>query len=161
MKPVQGEIKSVSKWCPGQEGQQLAKSRQDMCPSFMPAPGIQCTLSPHQSRTDPISITYSLVSINFHVLELLVVNPRCSLLQPLLHARVLSRFSRVLFFATLWTVAHQTPLSMGFSRQEYWSRMPCPPPGDLPDPRIEPKSFMSHAWAGGVFYHQCHCDMLL
>ena len=38
----------------------------------------------------------------------------------------------------LWTVAHQAPLSMGFSRQEYWSRFPCPPPGDLPDPAIEP-----------------------
>ena len=41
---------------------------------------------------------------------------------------------------TPWTVAHQAPLSMGFSRQEYWSGLPCPPPGDLPHPRIEPKS---------------------
>ena len=39
-----------------------------------------------------------------------------------------------------WTVAHQAPLSMGFSRQEYWSGLPCPPPGDLPDPGIEPRS---------------------
>ena len=39
---------------------------------------------------------------------------------------------------TLWTVAHQAPLSMGFSRQEYWSGLPCPPPGDLPDPGTEP-----------------------
>ena len=39
---------------------------------------------------------------------------------------------------TQWTVAHQAPLSMGFSRQEYWSGLPCPPPGDLPDPGIEP-----------------------
>ena len=37
-------------------------------------------------------------------------------------------------FATPWTVAHQAPLSMGFSRQEYWSGLLCPPPGDLPDP---------------------------
>ena len=43
-------------------------------------------------------------------------------------------------FATPWTVASQTPLSMGFSRQEYWSGLPCPPPGDLPDPEIEPAS---------------------
>ena len=42
--------------------------------------------------------------------------------------------------ATLWTVAHQAPLSMGFSRQEYWSGLPCPPPGDLPDPGIKPIS---------------------
>ena len=43
-------------------------------------------------------------------------------------------------FATLWTVAHKVPLSMGFFRQEYWSRLPAPSPGDLPDPGIEPGS---------------------
>ena len=47
---------------------------------------------------------------------------------------VVSHFSRVQLSATLWTIAHQAPLSMGFSRQEYWSELPCPPPGDLPDP---------------------------
>ena len=51
---------------------------------------------------------------------------------------VLSRFSRVWLFATLWTVACQAPLSMGFSRQEYWSGLPFPPPGDLPDPCAHP-----------------------
>ena len=45
---------------------------------------------------------------------------------------LLSHFSRVRLFATLWTVACQTPLSMGFSRQEYWSGLLCPPPGDRP-----------------------------
>ena len=48
--------------------------------------------------------------------------------------------SRVRLFATLWTVAHQASLSMGFSRQEYWSGLPFPSPGDLPDPGIEPGS---------------------
>ena len=48
--------------------------------------------------------------------------------------------SRVRLFATLWMVAHQAPLSMGFSRQEYWSGLPFPSPGDLPDPEIEPAS---------------------
>ena len=43
-------------------------------------------------------------------------------------------------FVTLWTVARQAPLSMGFSRQEYWSGLPFPTPGDLPDPGIEPVS---------------------
>ena len=43
-------------------------------------------------------------------------------------------------FAAPWTVAHQAPLSMGFSRQEYWSGLPCPPSGDFPDPGIEPVS---------------------
>ena len=46
--------------------------------------------------------------------------------------------SRVPLFATLWTVAYQAPPSMGFSRQEYWSGLPCSPPGDLPNPGIEP-----------------------
>ena len=48
--------------------------------------------------------------------------------------------TRALPFVTPWTVAHQAPLSMGFPRQEYWSGLPCPPPGDLPDPGIKPKS---------------------
>ena len=48
--------------------------------------------------------------------------------------------SRVRLFATTWTVACQAPLSMGFSRQEYWSGLPFPSPGDLPDPGIEPRS---------------------
>ena len=54
-------------------------------------------------------------------------------------------------FATPWTVAHQAPLSMGFSRQEYWSGLSFPPPGDLPDPGMEPTSLMCPALAGGFF----------
>ena len=50
---------------------------------------------------------------------------------------MLSRFSHVRLFATLWTVAHQAPLSMGFSRQEYFSGLPCPPPGNRPKPGSE------------------------
>ena len=53
---------------------------------------------------------------------------------------MLSCFSHVWLFVTLWTVALQAPLSMGFSRQEYWSGLPCPPPGDLPNPGIKPAS---------------------
>ena len=48
--------------------------------------------------------------------------------------------SHVQLFVTPWTVAHQAPPSMGFSRQEYWSGLPFPSPGDLPDPGIEPVS---------------------
>ena len=48
--------------------------------------------------------------------------------------------SRVRLFATTWTVAYQAPPSMGFSRQEYWSGLPFPSPGDLPNPGIEPGS---------------------
>ena len=59
--------------------------------------------------------------------------------------------SRVLLFATPWTVAHQAPLSLGFSRQEYWSGLPFPTPGDPPDPGIEPTSSVSPALVGGFF----------
>ena len=65
---------------------------------------------------------------------------------------VLSHFSHVQLFATLWTVARQAPLLMGFCRQEYWSGFPCPPPSDLPDPGIEPTSLVSLALAGGFFF---------
>ena len=54
------------------------------------------------------------------------------------YACVPSCFSHVQLFVTQWTVACQAPLFMGFSRQEYWSELPCPPPGDLPDTGIEP-----------------------
>ena len=53
------------------------------------------------------------------------------------HACVLSRFSRIQLYAILWTVARQAPLSMGFSRQEYWSGLSFPSPGDLPNLGIE------------------------
>ena len=58
---------------------------------------------------------------------------------------VLSPFSCVRLFATPWIVVRQAPLSMGFSRQEYWTGLLCPPPGDLPDPGIKPASSVSPA----------------
>ena len=66
-------------------------------------------------------------------------------------ACMLSHFSYVQLIVTLWTAAHQALLSMGFSRQEYWSGLPCSPLGDLPNPGIEPASPMSPALAGGFF----------
>ena len=60
-------------------------------------------------------------------------------------------FSCVQPFATLWTIAHQAPLSMGFPRQEYWSGLPFPLPRDLSNPGIEPMSLVSPALAGGFF----------
>ena len=61
---------------------------------------------------------------------------------------MLSHFGRVQLCVALWTAACQAPLSMEFSRQEYWSELPCLPPGDFPDPGIEPASLMSLALAG-------------
>ena len=62
--------------------------------------------------------------------------------------------SHVQLFVSPWTVVCQAPLSMEFSRQEYWSGLPCPSPGVLPDPGIKPRSLSSPALAGGVF---CCC----
>ena len=64
---------------------------------------------------------------------------------------MLSHFSRVQLCATPWTVIHQAPLSMRFSRQECWSGLPCPPPRDLPDPGIELGSLKSPALAGRLY----------
>ena len=63
----------------------------------------------------------------------------------------LSCFSCVRLFVSLWAVACQAPLSMGFSRERYLSGLPCPSPGGLPDPGIEPVSLMSPALAGRFF----------
>ena len=64
---------------------------------------------------------------------------------------MLSHFNHVRLYATLWRVACQAPLSMGFSRQEYWSGLPCPLPGDPPHPGIKPTSLMSASLAGRLF----------
>ena len=64
---------------------------------------------------------------------------------------ITSMLSQVQLFVTLWIVARQAPLSMGFSRQEYWSELPFPSPGNLPNPGIEPMSLVSPALAGGLF----------
>ena len=69
----------------------------------------------------------------------------------MLHVCMLSCFSCVQLFVTLWTIVCQAPLSMGFSRQEYWSGLPRPPPGDIPNPGIEPMSLMSPVLAGEFF----------
>ena len=66
-------------------------------------------------------------------------------------ACALSRFSCVQLFVTLWTVAHQAPLPMGFSRQEYWRGLTCFLPGDLLHPGIQPASLSSLVLAGGFF----------
>ena len=80
---------------------------------------------------------------------------------------MLSRFSPVQLFATPWTVAHQAPLSMELSRQEYWNGLLCPPPVDLSDPGIKPTSPVAPALQaeslplnhqGSPFYN-CLCDL--
>ena len=68
-----------------------------------------------------------------------------------MHTCMLSHFSHVWLFAPLWIVVCQAFLSMEFSRQEYWSELPFPPSGNLPNPGIEPESLMNPALAGGFF----------
>ena len=84
-----------------------------------------------------------------------------------LNHQLLNSFGRVQLFLTPWTVALQAPLSMGFSRQEYWNGLPCPPPGDLPNPGIEPasRSLMSVALASRFFttratWEVCYLSLL-
>ena len=83
---------------------------------------------------------------HFTAWRFVAILPRVSLC-----CAVLSCFNCVWLLATLWTVACQAPLFMGFSRQEYWSGMPFSSPGDLPDPGIESVSLMSPALAGVFF----------
>ena len=100
-----------------------------LSPGYLASPGIEHTslMSPTLSgRFFTISTTWE-----FHAM--------------------LRRFSSVWLFVTPWTVAHQVPLFMGLSRQEHWSRLPCPPPGDLLDPGIKPAFLMSTALAGRFF----------
>ena len=73
---------------------------------------------------------------------------------------MLTRFSCVWLCVTLWTVAHHAPLSMGFSRQEYWNELACPPPGDLPHPRIKPVSLFVSCISRRVLYQEHHIGSL-
>ena len=75
-------------------------------------------------------------------------------------ACVLRRFSHVRFFETPWTIACQAPLSVGFSRQGYWSGLSCFPPGDLPDPGIEPRSLAPPALHSGFSTTKWHLRSL-
>ena len=75
--------------------------------------------------------------------------------------RMLCHFSCVQLFATLWTVALQAPLSMGFSRQEYWSGLPSHPPGDPPNPGNQIHISYISCTGRRVLYHECHLGSLL
>ena len=74
---------------------------------------------------DPEKLTYKINHLSSHLSSCVKVKVKS--------------LSHVRLFVTPWTVAYQAPLSMGFSRQEYWSGLPFPSPGDLPDPGIEPR----------------------
>ena len=124
----------------------------DMCPPYgltLAIPSLECSpqISAHLTPLPPIVLHY--VS-SFPCIFARATSPNIfySLFLLYLLACMLSHFSHVWLFATLWAVDCQSLLSMGFSRQEYWSKLPCPPPGDHPDPGIESAS---PALAGGFF----------
>ena len=108
------------------------------CGILVPPPGIEpSALSSERAKSQPLDLQGIPFLYFKHFIQ--VQHVLCC------------HFSYVLLFATLWTVAHQAPLSMGFYRQEYWSGLPCPPLGDLPDPRIESASLQTPALAGRLF----------
>ena len=75
---------------------------------------------------------------SFHDFSIQILD--CSVTLPHDYPTTLILFWHVQLFVTLWSIAHQAPLSMGFSRQEYWIGLPFPSPGDLPNPGTEPGS---------------------
>ena len=85
----------------------------------------------------------------------------------LMHACMFSHFSHVWLFVTLWSIVHQVHLSVRFSRQEYWSGLPCCPPGDLPGPETKHTSLASPAlradslhWATWEAQYHSHMDSI-
>ena len=95
----------------------------------------------HIAQRPPGLTDLAKMCCRFHFLAIILVSSLCKYW--LLRAKSLQSC------LTLWTVARQAPPSVGFSRQEHWSGLPCPPPGDLPDPGIEPESLTSPALADG------------
>ena len=95
---------------------------------------------------------------NFTFDNILLCSQRC--LQPCLPYVLCLLTQSCPTFATLYTVAHHTPLSMEFSRQEYWSELPFPPPEHLPSPGIEPASPVSPALADKSFTASATCGMM-
>ena len=104
-----------------------------------------------------IQWSFQMTLLDIFLLKVLITSMayKCnlfSLLEDLKDVRVLSHFRCVQFFATLWTVAYQAPLSRRFSRQEYWSGLPCPPPGDLPTQGSNRISYVPYSFRW-ILYH--------
>ena len=99
---------------------------------------------PGHHESGSVHLTLSLGKHLQAYLQLSILEPDTHCVIFSAHACVLSRFSCGQLFVPLWTVDDQAPLSMGFSRQEDWSRFPCPPPGIFPHPGIQPMSPVAH-----------------
>ena len=117
------------------------------CPPETEAPGSQRKPHPNHSLCRPwLPRTQTRPEMQTEVSPTLLVSDYCcSWWVACVRARLLRH---VQLFGTLQIIAHQAPLPMEFSRQEYWSGLPCPSPGDLPDPRTEPTSLAPPALPG-------------
>ena len=104
--------------------------------------------------SENMALTFSLVVFTFSCIRVSTLKFSKQKFQK--KKKITSVYTLVQLFATLWTVARQEPLSMGFSRQEYWSGLPCPPPGDLPPQGSNPPSLMSTCTVKHVLHHQYH-----
>ena len=110
-----------------------------------------CNISPFSQKAQ-LSINHLTIFIRKNQLFILsYLVPKSA------HHCVVQSLSQVWLFATPWTVARQAPPSMGFSRQEYWSGLPCPPPGDLPDPGIKQSKFICKAMSLDIQYITLDC----
>ena len=118
------------------------KHNKDSCPLF--------SLPPLASWLSPVLLHVALPGMACWVISCLFNGSWLLIFWPP-RLCMLSYFSHVQLFVILLTIVHQAPLSMWFSRQEYWSGLPFPSPGDIPEPGIEPGSLTSPALAGGFF----------
>ena len=144
------------KWCEGRTISVLcflslsALSNITLCAEEV---GSQYTLLPEGSRHRFVhSASFHLCILGIYVIFWYIRgNSPWRFFQRFLHSwdHVLSHFSRLQLFATVWTIARQALLSTGFSRQEYWSGLPFPPPGDLPNPGIQHVSLNLLHWQAG------------
>ena len=118
---------------------------------YAPVLGIQ--LFPHVSfmPTNPEVLFKKLLFTRVKLLYNVALVSAVEQSESCIYTCMLSHFSRVQLFETMQIVAHQALLSMGFSRQNYWNGLPCPPPGNLPHPGIERMFLVSLALAGGFF----------
>ena len=120
-------------------------------------PGGLSSMESHRVGHDWSDLAAAAVAAYFYLVHFLSVGMYLSysfllsFLPSLLACVCVHLLSHVRFFVTLWTLAHEAPLSMGFSRQKYWSGLPFPPPGDLSDPGIECMSPVSPVLAGEFF----------
>ena len=109
------------------------------------------SLFPWHCFNEKASCSKAKYSMSLKCIWLLRIKVKICLTIFVMFLSLCARFSRAQLFVIPWTVACQAPLTMGFSRQEHWSGLPRPPPGDLLDPGIEPESSLAPEFAGEFF----------